>query len=112
MPAFYTSISEAIQQLATDDSAPFTVLMQNGSMSIEYFAPKEIDTQTPHKQDELYVIASGHSQFYRDGEMIECKTGDVIFVPAAMEHRFMNFSEDFATWVIFYGPQGGEGSRQ
>lgn len=24
-------------------------------------------------------------------------------------HRFEEFSEDFATWVFFYGPEGGEG---
>jgi hypothetical protein len=25
-----------------------------------------------------------------------------------MEHYFENFSDDFATWVIFYGEEGGE----
>jgi hypothetical protein len=25
-----------------------------------------------------------------------------------MEHRFEAMSEDFATWVMFYGPAGGE----
>lgn len=34
--------------------------------------------------------------------------GDVLFVAAGVEHRFSNFSEDFVTWVFFYGPQGGE----
>lgn len=77
-------------------------------MSIEYFAPKKLDTQTPHKQDELYIIVEGHSEFYRDGERISCKKNDILFVPAGMEHRFENFSENFATWVIFYGPDGGE----
>ena len=24
-------------------------------------------------------------------------------------HRFERFSDDFATWVFFYGPEGGEG---
>jgi hypothetical protein len=23
-------------------------------------------------------------------------------------HRFENFTDDFGTWVIFYGPEGGE----
>jgi hypothetical protein len=32
----------------------------------------------------------------------------VLFVPAGMDHRFVNFSGDFAAWVIFYGPAGGE----
>lgn len=34
--------------------------------------------------------------------------GDFLFAPAAVKHRFENFSEDFAVWVLFYGPEGGE----
>jgi uncharacterized protein YjlB len=32
----------------------------------------------------------------------------VLFVPAGTTHRFEDFSADFATWVVFWGPQGGE----
>ncbi len=108
MKKFALSIEEAIKALEKETDKKFTVLLKQGSMQIEYFAPKDIDTQTPHLQDEIYVITSGDSNFYRDGETITCKTGDILFVPAGMEHRFVNFSNDFATWVIFYGPQGGE----
>jgi mannose-6-phosphate isomerase-like protein (cupin superfamily) len=99
---------QAVNQLAQEAPAVFAVLMRHGSMSVEYFAPKDRDTQTPHRQDELYIIAAGESKFYRNGETVHCKTGDVLFVPAGMEHRFINFSDDFAIWVIFYGPDGGE----
>ena len=34
--------------------------------------------------------------------------GDVLFVPAGTVHRFEDFSADFATWIVFYGPEGGE----
>ncbi len=78
------------------------MLMKDKSMSVEYFAPKVIDTQLPHSQDEVYVIASGSSEFVRGDETVNCKTGDLLFVPAAMVHRFQNFSDDFAAWVIFY----------
>ena len=36
--------------------------------------------------------------------------GSFIFVPAQQEHRFESFSADFAVWVFFYGPMGGERS--
>jgi hypothetical protein len=29
-------------------------------------------------------------------------------VQGGVEHRFEAFSEDFAVWVFFYGPEGGE----
>ena len=80
-------------------------VLQNGTMSVEYFAPQKTDTQSPHKQDELYIIIEGSSDFYRNNAIVKCKKGDVLFVPAKMEHRFINFSEDFATWVIFYGEE-------
>ena len=111
MEKFNVTIADAIEELKKEQDKRFTVLLKNGSMSIEYFAPINIDTQQPHIQDEIYVIASGSSQFYRNGEVINCNKGDVLFVPAKMEHRFMNFSNDFATWVIFYGPEGGESSQ-
>ena len=99
---------EALKQLLEQTEFPFTVMMKHGSMSIEYFAPQEVDTQIPHKQDEIYVIIKGRGTFYRNGERTSCKKNDILFVPAGMEHRFENFSDDFATWVIFYGADGGK----
>jgi len=103
MEKFKTSIDEAIQQLKKETAQKFTVLLRDGNMSVEYFAPYKTDTQKPHSQDELYVIISGSGTFFRDGTRITFKSGDVIFVPAGMIHRFENFTDDFSTWVIFYG---------
>lgn len=105
---FKISPAEAKKQLSEGNEFPFTVVMKHGSMSIEYFAPEKADTQTPHKQDEIYVIIKGDGFFVRDGERVACKKADILFVPAGIEHKFENFSEDFATWVIFYGPDSGE----
>jgi mannose-6-phosphate isomerase-like protein (cupin superfamily) len=102
------SPEEAMKQLLEQSEFPFTVVMKNGNMTVEYFSPQEIDEQTPHTQDELYVIIKGHATLCRDGKRISCKKADIIFVPAGMNHWFENFSDDFATWVIFYGPRGGE----
>jgi hypothetical protein len=32
-------------------------------------------------------------------------------VPAGVPHRFVDFSDDFETWVVFYGPKGGEAAK-
>lgn len=105
-------LEEAIAQLQLEDIHRFTVVMKHGSMSVEYYAPKLKDLQTPHAQDEIYVIASGKALFIRDDEKVNCMSGDVLFVPAGVKHKFENFSDDFATWVIFYGPEGGEASEK
>lgn len=102
------SLDDAKEKLSLETKLPFTVLMKHGTMSIEYFVPKVVDTQKPHAQDEIYVIASGKSSFMCGEEYYDCEKGDVLFVPAGMEHHFERFSDDFATWVIFYGVNGGE----
>jgi mannose-6-phosphate isomerase-like protein (cupin superfamily) len=80
----------------------------HGTMSVSVFAPKTTDFQTPHVQDELYVVMSGTGVFVANNIQYSFAPGDVLFVPAGIEHRFVEFTPDFATWVIFYGPQGGE----
>ena len=73
-----------------------------------------VDYQEPHERDELYVIAAGRARFWADGKGArDVGTGDVLFVAARVAHRFEAMSDDFGTWVFFYGALGGEeaGSR-
>jgi len=100
------SLREATEQLSglTD---PFVVLFKRGDFSVELFAPKDIDMQQPHKQDEAYIVASGSGVFLRGEERVDFVPGDFLFVAAGVAHRFEEFTEDFKTWVIFFGPQGG-----
>ena len=111
MEKFHIILAKSVAKLREETSSEFTMLMKHGTMSIEYYSPKKIDRQTPHKQDEIYVIASGSGTFFRNGERVKFDTGDVLFVPAGIEHLFVNFTDDFATWVIFYGKEGGEKSQ-
>lgn len=101
------TISNALQSLERT-KAPFAELFSHGSLSIEIYKPEGIDLQQPHSRDELYVIASG-SGFFVNGESRErFEQGEVLFVPASVVHRFEDFTDDFAAWVFFYGPEGGE----
>ena len=101
------SVAQAQEALAQEQGPKYVVLKKRGDLSVEYYAPQGTDPQEPHRQDELYVIISGSGQFYCDGKRRPFAAGDVLFVPAGIEHRFENFSKDFSTWVIFYGPDGG-----
>jgi mannose-6-phosphate isomerase-like protein (cupin superfamily) len=86
-------------------------VMRHGTMAVEIFAPKETDFQTPHTQDELYIVVSGSGEFVSGGTPYPFGPGDVLFVAAGVEHRFTQFTPDFVCWVIFYGPEGGEGGE-
>ncbi|MBI2518599.1 MAG: cupin domain-containing protein [Opitutae bacterium] len=89
---------------------PFAVALKHGSMSVELYAPRGRDRQTPHTRDELYFVVSGRGEFVHGGRRDPFGPGDTFFVPARQEHRFENFTADFAAWVVFYGPEGGEQS--
>jgi mannose-6-phosphate isomerase-like protein (cupin superfamily) len=86
-------------------------VLSHGTMVVKYYAPRGRDEQTPHTRDELYVVARGHGTFINGDKEHPFSEGDVLFVPASVEHRFKDFTDDFGTWVIFYGPEGGERAR-
>jgi mannose-6-phosphate isomerase-like protein (cupin superfamily) len=88
-------------------SAP---IFAHGSMLVKYYSPRGSDEQTPHTRDELYVVVRGSGWFVNDGRRHPFAAGDVLFVPAGVPHRFEDFTDDFGTWVIFYGSEGGERS--
>ncbi|MGI8951746.1 MAG: cupin domain-containing protein [Chitinophagaceae bacterium] len=107
MQKLSATINEAIEKLKTENKLSVQLFI-HGSMQVKFYSPKNVDLQTPHKQDELYIISAGKGIFFYNGERINFSTGDVLFAAAGIEHRFENFTDDFATWVIFYGPDGGE----
>lgn len=81
------------------------VWQRDGDIAVELYRPGARDLQVPHDRDELYVVARGSGTFRRGDELVEFTAGDLLLVPAWMEHRFETYSDDFATWVIFYGPE-------
>lgn len=83
-------------------------VLSHGTMVVRYYAPRGTDGQTPHTRDELYVVARGSGTFVNGDRRHAFGASDVLFVPAGVSHRFEDFTDDFGTWVIFYGPEGGE----
>jgi mannose-6-phosphate isomerase-like protein (cupin superfamily) len=115
LKANFQALLSVLPQPAGGDypqGTPFVQAMAHGSLSVELFAPATSqlgrDIQQPHMQDELYMVQRGASDFWRDGRTETVRPGDILFVPAGVPHRFENFSPDFVTWVVFYGPPHGE----
>jgi mannose-6-phosphate isomerase-like protein (cupin superfamily) len=102
------TLEDAKKRLAAAGGKPFAELFTHGTLSIEIYAPKGRDLQSPHSKDEVYVVASGSGSFVCGSERTPFGPGDLLFVPAKVPHRFEDFGDDFAVWVVFYGPEGGE----
>ena len=82
-------------------------VLRCGEVEVELYSPVESDPQKPHTRDEIYVIASGSGWFHSGEQRQAFKVGTLLFVPAGIVHRFVDFSPDFSAWVLFFGPEGG-----
>ncbi len=100
----------ALARLAGAGGKEFISLFDHGSLEVEIYKPAGVDRQMPHTRDELYVVIAGSGIFVNGADRNPFEAGEVLFVPAGVVHRFEEFSDDFATWVFFYGPEGGERS--
>ncbi len=102
------TVDKALAAAKASDDGLYGVLLQHGTMELGFYRPVGTDDQGPHEQDEIYVVQSGAGLFELGDERVAFGPGDALFVPAGVPHRFIEFSEDFTTWVVFWGPPGGE----
>jgi mannose-6-phosphate isomerase-like protein (cupin superfamily) len=60
-----------------------------------------LDRQSPHTEDEIYVVTAGRARIVTPDGSADVGPGSVIFVPAHEEHRFVDVVEDLALLVVF-----------
>jgi len=82
--------------------------LRRPSMSIGlYVLPGgAMDGQSPHTEDEAYVVLAGRSRFTAGGETRDVGPGDTIFVPAHMPHRFHDITDELRLIVVFAPAEG------
>jgi mannose-6-phosphate isomerase-like protein (cupin superfamily) len=104
------SLSDLADQTRSGD-ANFNEFLREGTMSAGLYLLKAggIDDQVPHREDEIYVVNRGHGRIRVGNEDHEVGPGSVVFVPALVEHRFHDFTEDLEILVIFAPPYTGRG---
>ena len=80
------------------------------SCGIYCLAAGEVDTQSAHDEDEVYVVLEGRAHLMVDGEEMALEEGSVVYVPADMPHEFTKIEEDISLLVFFGsgGPSGAE----
>jgi len=90
-------------------SAPLTpgrlsrLAFDTADIELRHYAPQREDKQVAHDRDELYFVIAGTGVFQRADERVAFGPGDVLYAAAGEAHRFVEFSEGFSTWVLFYG---------
>jgi len=84
------------------------LVLKRGTLDVKLSLPVPPNQQTPHAQDEIYLIIRGRGVLVHDGKRDPFESGDLLFVAAGAEHHYDDFTEDLALWRVFYGPPGGE----
>jgi mannose-6-phosphate isomerase-like protein (cupin superfamily) len=101
-------LADARARIPSADGGHAASLLQRATLNVKLSQPVPPNQQTPHAQDELYIIVRGSGVLFHDGKRDRVEAGDLMFVAAGTEHRFEDFTEDLSVWVVFYGPDGGE----
>ena len=79
----------------------YVVAFRKPHMRAVLYAPRGHDPQTPHKADEAYIVVAGSGKLWVEGQTFPCQAGDLLYVPAGKAHRFVDFTDDLAVWVVF-----------
>ena len=102
------TIDQALERVSAAEDKVYGVILEHRTLELGYYKPDGVDNQNPHDRDEVYIVKSGSGFFVVEQDRQPFAAGDALFVPAYVVHRFEDFTDDFAAWVIFYGPTGGE----
>ena len=60
-----------------------------------------VDPQSPHDEDEIYVVMHGRARITVGDEARAVSPGDVVFVAAQVPHHFHDIAEDLEVVVVF-----------
>lgn len=107
-PITHVSFAEALKKGHPPVGNLAVPIFSHGSLAVELYTPIGKDPQKPHTRDEIYFVARGTGLFFDGTRKLAVEAGSFLFVPAGQVHRFEDFLSDFAVWVAFYGPEGGE----
>ena len=71
-----------------------------------------LDNQSPHGEDEVYVVMTGQAKIVTPDRSADVGPGAVIFVPAGEVHRFEEITESLTLLVVFGPAYGSRASSQ
>jgi mannose-6-phosphate isomerase-like protein (cupin superfamily) len=89
---------------------PYLEFLRKPDLSVGLYVLEAggVDRQSPHTEDEAYIVMSGRGRLGMGDEDVAVGPGMTLFVAAGVEHRFHDIEERLVLLVAF-GP--AEGSR-
>jgi mannose-6-phosphate isomerase-like protein (cupin superfamily) len=77
------------------------------SCGLYVLEPGADDPQTPHQEDEVYVVLAGRARLTVAGRDQPVGSGSVVFVARTVPHRFADVTERLSVLVLFAPAESG-----
>lgn len=89
------------------NNGAYLQFLRERNMSVGLYAldAGQADPQSPHGQDEVYVVMSGRASITVGMETTQVARGSVVYVPAGTAHKFHHITEDLRVLVMFSPPE-------
>ena len=97
-------LAQLISQRA-DANKPYLEFLKvpDLSMGLYVLSAGSTDPQSPHTEDEVYYVVSGHAQILVAQENLDVQAGSIVYVAKNVAHRFHSIEEDL-TVLVFFAP--------
>lgn len=101
---FVTTVAE-LSAMRRQDGCLYYEFLRVPVMSAGLYelAAGAADPQSPHAEDEVYVIFNGQGRIRIADQDYPVSAGSVVFVPAGVEHRFHSI-EVALSILVFFAP--------
>lgn len=105
---------EDLELLRVAGGRAYLEFLRESSMSAGLYTLSAggVDGQSPHSEDEIYVVMAGRSRFTAGDETRDVAPGDVIFVAAHVPHWFHDITEELRIIVVFAPPEAFAAERR
>lgn len=103
----FQNLSDVLDDLRAT-SRPYLEFLRRRTMSAGLYvlSPGARDEQSPHDEDEIYVVLRGLAKATVAGVTHEVSEGSVIFVERHQEHRFHEIKDELQVFVLFVPAEG------
>ena len=103
LPSCLLTVPDVLAKIEAQKTPRSISAFVSGKIEVKLYAPRGTDPQTPHTRDEVYVVVAGRGRFVHGDKEDAFAPGDLLWVPAGVIHRFKDFTDDLALWVVFFG---------
>jgi mannose-6-phosphate isomerase-like protein (cupin superfamily) len=104
-----SSLEEARAEVQHRTGELYLEFLRRDSLSCGLYVlePGADDPQTPHQEDEVYVVLAGRARLTVAGRDQPVGPGSVVFVARTVPHRFADVTERLSVLVLFAPAESG-----